>query len=74
MARVGREVVLDALFVADVDHDVLEDASRRSVADGDGESALQHILQQSDRLQAYRLSAGIRARYYQQPSDIPPVS
>ena len=70
MARVGREVVLDALLVADVDHDVLEGARRRTVTDGDAEAALQHVLQQSDGLQAYRLSAGIGSADDQQPADI----
>ena len=56
---VGGEVVLQALLVADVDHHVVEDAGLRAVADRDGESALQHILQQAYRLQAHRLTAGV---------------
>ena len=63
--RVGREVVLYALLVADVDHYVAEDAHLRSFAHGDGQSALQHVLQQTHRLQAHRLAAGVRTRYNQ---------
>ena len=51
--RVGREVVLYALLVADVDHYVAEDAHLGALAHGDGQSALQHVLQQSHGLQTY---------------------
>ena len=60
MRGVGTEVVLQTLFVAYVDHDVLEHARLRTLAHGDAQSALQHVLQQSHGLQTYRLSSGVR--------------
>ena len=57
---IGAEVVLDALFVADVNHDVRKDTCRGTVADRDGQPALEHILQQSHRLQTDRFATGIR--------------
>ena len=67
MRGVGREVVLNALLVADVYHNVVEHACGRAVADGYRQAALQHILQQSHRLQTDRLSARIRTADNQQP-------
>ena len=43
---VGRELVLDALLVADVDHYGFEHAQARALAHGDGQAALEHVLQQ----------------------------
>ena len=60
MAAIGTQVVLYALLVADIYKDVLEDAALRVFAHRNGQSALQHILQQTYCLQAYTLSAGIR--------------
>ena len=40
MTRVGREVVLNALLVTDVDEDMVEDTRRAAIADGDGQAAL----------------------------------
>ena len=41
---VGREVVLNALLVADIYHDVAEDAAGGTVAHGYTQSALKHIF------------------------------
>ena len=41
---VGAEVVFDALFVADIDEDTLEDARARALVQGDGDAALEHVL------------------------------
>ena len=60
MRGVGTQVVLQTLFVAYVDHDVLEHARLRTLAHGDAQSALQHVLQQSHGLQTDRLSSGVR--------------
>ena len=60
MAAVGAQVVVDALFVADIDEDFLENACPRAVRHRNGKAALKHVLQQSDGLQADTLSACIR--------------
>ena len=57
---VGTQVVLQALFVADVYHNVLEDAGLRTLAHRDAESALEHVLQETHGLQTDRLTAGVR--------------
>ena len=59
MTGIGGQVVLDALFVTDINHDILEDAAGGTVANGNGQSALQHILQQSNGLQAHGFTTGI---------------
>ena len=61
MGGIGTEVVLQTLFVANVYHKVIEDAYLRAVANGNGQSALEHILQQCHRLEAHALSAGVRS-------------
>ena len=62
VGRVGGEVVFDALLVADVYHYVTEGATGATVAHWDGESALQHILQQADGLETDGFAPGIRTR------------
>ena len=62
VGRVGGEVVFDALLVANVYHYVTEGATGATVAHWDGESTLQHILQQSDGLQANGFTSCIRTR------------
>ncbi len=61
MAGVGAQVVFDALLVADVDEDAAEDAGARVFADGDGQSALHHVLDEAHGLQAHRLASGVGA-------------
>ena len=51
MARVGAQIILNALFVADINENVLEDTAVGTFADGYAQAALQHILQQSGGLQ-----------------------
>lgn len=51
--RVGTQVVLQALLITDVDHDVLEYARLGTFAYRNAQSALQHILEQAHGLQAY---------------------
>ena len=62
VTRVGREVVLDALLVADVYQDVMEKSAGASVADRYGQTALEHVLQQSGGLQTDRLTTCVRTR------------
>ena len=62
VARIGGQIIGYRLFVADIYHDMTEDTAGRAFADGYGQSALQHILQQAYRLQTYRLTARIRTR------------
>ena len=45
--RVGTQVVLDALFVTDVNEDAAEDACMAPFVYRDGHSALKHVLKQS---------------------------
>ena len=59
MAGVGAQVILYALLVADVDHDAMENAAMRAFAYRDGKAALEHVLQQPHRLEAYRLPPGV---------------
>ena len=60
--RVGTEVVLDALFVADVDEDASEDTRVATLVKGDEHPALKHVLQESYRFEAHRLATGVRPR------------
>ena len=53
------------MLVAYVYHHVAEHACFGAFAHGDGESALQHVLQQTHCLEAHRLAAGIGTRYYE---------
>ena len=62
VARVGREVVVDALFVADVDEDMVEDSHLGIVLHRYGQAMLEHILNKAECLEAHRLAACIRAR------------
>ena len=58
---VGREVILNALLVADVYHDGVEDTHRAVLLHRYAEATLHHVLQQTDRLKTNRFTAGIRA-------------
>ena len=58
---VGAEVVFDALLVADIDEDTLEDARARALVQRDRDAALEHVLQQSDGLQADGFPSGVGA-------------
>ena len=58
---VGRKVVLETLLVADVDEDVVEDAGAGVFSGGDGKSALEHVLEQSDGFETDGLAAGVGA-------------
>ena len=59
MRRIGREVILQALLVADVNHHIFKYTAAAARPHGDAQSGLQHILQQSDGLQTHRLTAGV---------------
>ena len=61
MAAICAQVVFDALLVADVDEYLLEDACPRTVCRRDRKTTLQHVLQESYRLEADALAARIRA-------------
>ena len=58
---VGAEVVVDGLLVADVDEEVVEDAEFGGFAAGDEEAALEHILDESDGLEADGFAACVGA-------------
>ena len=62
VAGIGAEVVFDTLLVADVDEEVVEDARCAVGMYGDGEAALQHILQQTHSFQTDRLAASVGSR------------
>ena len=68
VGTVGTQVVLDALLVADIDEHPAEQARARAFVQGDQESALQHVLQEPDRFEADRLTAGVGAGDQQDPS------
>ena len=59
---VGAQLIGDALLVADINEHSLEHARARVLPHGHTHATLQHVLQQADGLQAYRLAAGVRAR------------
>ena len=65
MRGVGAQVVVYGLLVADVDKDAVEDAKLRCLPTGHQHAALQHVLYQPHRFQAYRFATGIGARHYQ---------
>ena len=58
--REGRERLLQALLVADVGEDVVEDRQLRPLMRRDVQARLGHDRQQADRLQRDRLAAGVR--------------
>ena len=59
VARIGRKVVVDALFVADIDKDVVEDGHLGVLLHGHGQAVLQHVLHETERLEAHRLAARV---------------
>jgi len=61
VAAVSAQVILNALFIADIYEYLTEYASPGSVGQGDGQSALQHVLQESYRFEADAFAAGIRS-------------
>ena len=68
MRTVGAQIVLDALLVADIDKQTLEDSGFRLFVKRDQYAALKHVLQQADRFQTDRFTAGVRAGNDQQAS------
>ena len=60
--RVGRQVVVHRLLVADVDVDAAEDGQLGDLRGRDEVSALEHVLHDAGGLQADRLAAGVGAR------------
>ena len=48
------------MFVADIDEDALEDTRARVLVERNGDAALEHVLQQSDGLQADGFPSGVR--------------
>ena len=59
VGRIGTEVVLDALFVTDIDEDTAEDPGKAPIVLRNQHPALEHVLQESDSLQAHRFTTGI---------------
>ena len=68
MRTVGAQIVLDALLVADIDKQALEDSGFRLFVKRDRDAALKHVLQQPDRFQTDRFTTGVRAGNDQQAS------
>ena len=64
--RIGTEVVLQALVIADAHHDTVEYRQFRRLGGGDEHAPLEHVLQQPRGLQANGFAAGIGARYEQE--------
>ena len=58
--REGRERLLEALLVADVGEDVVEDGELRALGGRDVQAGLGHDREQADGLQGDRLAAGVR--------------
>ena len=55
-------VILQRLVVSDVHHDAVEDHHLRSLGGRYEHTPLEHVLEQSDSLQAYGLTSGVRSR------------
>ena len=62
VARVGTQVILNALLVADINEKTSEDTGLAAFVHGDKQTALQHILQKTCSFETHRLTTGIRAR------------
>ena len=60
--RIGRQVVVDRLLVADVDENALEDRQFRDLGDRNRKPALEHVLHDARGFQADRLAAGVGSR------------
>ena len=65
MGTVRAQVVLQRLVVADVDEDAVKDHHLADLRRGDEHTPLEHILQQTYRLEAHRLASGVRSGYQQ---------
>ena len=61
MGRIGGEIVLNALLVAYVNHDGVEHTHGAVLPHWHAKAALHHVLQQTDSLKTYGLTASIRA-------------
>ena len=59
--REGAQALLDALLVADVGIDPLEDAEPAALVGGDQQARLRHEREQADGLERDRLAAGVGA-------------
>ena len=58
---VGAQVVLEVLVVADAHDDAVEDRELGALGGGNEHAPLEHVLEESDRLQADGLAAGVGA-------------
>ena len=65
VGRIGTEVVLDALFVTDVDEDTPEDTRMAAFVQRNQHPTLEHVLQEAHGFQTHRLTTGIRTGDYQ---------
>ena len=63
--RIGRQIVVDRLLVADIDADRPENGQLRDLRRRHGITALEEILHKPRRLQADRLAAGIGSRNHE---------
>lgn len=61
MRRVGRKIVFQTLFVADVDENIVENAGAGIFAGRNGQTALEHVLEQSDGFEADGFTTGVGA-------------
>ncbi len=63
VGTVGAQIVFDRLFVTDIDKNTLKNSGFASFLQRNQQSVLQHVLNQSHTLQAYRFAARIGSRY-----------
>ena len=60
MGTVCAQIVLQRLVIADVDEDAVEDHQLAHLGCRNEHTPLEHVLEQTDRLETNRLAAGIR--------------
>jgi len=59
MRRISTQIVLQALFVTDINHQVLKNSTFTAVANRNAQTHLKHVLQHAHGLEAHRFSSGI---------------
>ena len=65
MAGVGAQVIINTLLITYIYENALEYARVAVGTHGNGDSALEHVLQQTDSFQTDRFTACVGARYKQ---------
>ena len=59
MRTICTQIIVDGLFITNVNEDAFEDAHVGCAQHRDGQAALHHILQQANAFQAYGFAAGV---------------